>query len=61
MSRKRYLGPIPHLRGRIAFVQPRVGAAAQVMARFEDFHLQEARGWWQFCEADFEAVVPARC
>jgi len=24
------------------------------MVQFEELHLQEARGWWQFAEADFE-------
>ena len=38
---------------------PRVGTMGQVMAQFEEPHLQEARGWWQFSEADFEAVAPA--
>lgn len=59
MTRKRYVGPIPHLRGRAALVEPRVGAAGQVMAQFEESTLREARGWWQFSEADFDAVVTA--
>lgn len=56
MIRKRYVGPIPHLHGRTALVTPRVGAVAQVMAQFEEHHLQEARDWWQFSEADFEST-----
>ena len=59
MSRKRYIGPIPHLRGMTALVEPRVGAAGQVMAQFEAHQLQESRDWWQFSEADFEAVAAA--
>ena len=59
MNRKTYVGPIPHLQGRTAHVTPRVGAVGQVMVQFEERHLQEARGWWQFSEADFEAVAPA--
>jgi hypothetical protein len=55
MSRKRYVGSIPHLYGKTALVRPREGAPSQVMAQFEERHLQEARGWWQFCEADFLA------
>jgi hypothetical protein len=54
LSRKRYVGAIPHLRGKTAFVRPRVGSAGQVMVQFEEQHLQEARDWWQFTEADFE-------
>jgi hypothetical protein len=54
LSRKRYVGAIPHLQGKTAFVRPRVGTASQVMVQFEEQHLQEARGWWQFAEADFE-------
>jgi hypothetical protein len=57
MNRKRYVGPIPHLYGKTALVRPRVGAPNQVMAQFEEPRLQEARGWWQFCEADFQAAV----
>lgn len=57
MSRQRYVGPIPHLRGRTAIVAPRRGAAGQVMAQFEEHGLREARGWWQFSAADFEAVI----
>jgi len=53
-SRKRYVGAIPHLRGRAAFVRPRMGAPGQVMVQFEERHLQEARGWWQFAATDFE-------
>ena len=55
MSRKRYVGPIPHLCGKTAFVEPRPGVPGQVMAQFEERNLQEARGWWQFSETDFEA------
>jgi hypothetical protein len=29
------------------------------MAQFEEQHLQEARGWWQFSEADFQFAVKA--
>ena len=58
MSRKRYVGPIPHLCGKTAFVEPRLGASGQVMAQFEESYLREARGWWQFAEADFEASRP---
>jgi hypothetical protein len=56
LTRKRYVGPILHLRDKTAFVRPRVGNAAQVMARFEELYLQEARGWWQFAAADFESA-----
>lgn len=56
MSRKRYVGPIPHLRGKTALVRSRGGVQSQVMAQFEEPYLQEARGWWQFCEADFQAA-----
>lgn len=35
---------------------PRVGALGQVMAQFDERHLREALGWWQFSETDFEAV-----
>ena len=59
MNRKTYVGPIPHLRGRTALIAPRAGTASQVMAQFEERHLQEARGWWQFSAADFEVVAPA--
>jgi hypothetical protein len=31
-----------------------VGASDQVMAQFEELHLQEARGWWQFSASDFQ-------
>jgi len=54
MIRKRYVGPILHLRGKTAFVQPRRDDAGQVMAQFEELYLREARGWWQFAAADFE-------
>ena len=54
ISRKRYVGLIPHLSGKIALVQPRAGIPGQVMAQFEDQYLKEARGWWEFCETDFE-------
>ena len=57
MIRKRYVGAILHLRGKTAFVRPRVGDSGQVMAQFEDLHLQEARGWWQFSAVDFEATA----
>lgn len=53
-GRKRYVGPIAHLRGKTALVEPRVGMAGQVMVQFDEAHLREARGWWQFSEADFE-------
>ena len=56
MSSKRYIGPIPHLCGKTAQVQPRVGIPRQVMAQFEEEHLKEARGWWEFCETDFQDV-----
>jgi len=58
MSRKRYVGPIPHLSGKTASVWPRVGVPGQVMAQFEEQHLQEARYWWQFPECDFQATGP---
>ena len=54
MGRKRYVGPIAHLRGKTALVEPRVEAAGQLMVQFDDPHLREARGWWEFSEADFE-------
>ena len=54
MSRQRYIGPIRHLSGQTALVQPRVGIPGQVMAQFEEEHLRESRGWWEFCETDFE-------
>lgn len=57
LSRKRYIGPIPHLRGKTALVRPRVGGPGQVMVRFEEPYLQEALGWWQFAESDFEAAA----
>jgi len=53
-GRKRYVGEISHLRGKIAFVRPCVGTPGQVMAQFEDLHLLEARDWWQFAATDFE-------
>jgi hypothetical protein len=57
LSRKRYVGPISHLRDKTALVRPCVGNAGQVMAQFEELYLQEARGWWQFSEADFEPTA----
>jgi hypothetical protein len=54
LSRKRYVGAIPHLRGKTAFVRPRMGDPGQVMVQFEERYLQEARDWWQFAEAEFE-------
>jgi hypothetical protein len=54
LSRKRYVGAISHLRGKTAFVRLRVGNPGQVMVQFEEQHLQEAPGWWQFAAADFE-------
>jgi hypothetical protein len=36
LSRKRYVGPISHLRGTTAFVRTRVGNGGQVMAQFEE-------------------------
>jgi hypothetical protein len=57
MTCKRYVGPILHLRGKAAFVKPRVGDSNEVMAQFEELHLQEARGWWQFSASDFEATA----
>jgi len=56
LSRKRYIGPIPHLRGQTALVLPRVGDPSHVMAQFEGQYLQEARDWWQFAQGDFEGV-----
>ena len=55
MSRKRYIGPIPHLSGKTAQVQPRAGIPGQVMAQFEAEYLRESRGWWEFCETDFQS------
>src|SRR5690242_15077949 len=55
LSRKRYVGPIPHLWGKTALVRHSVCNASQVMAQFEELYLQEARGWWQFAESDFDA------
>jgi hypothetical protein len=55
--RERYVGPIPHLRGKTAFVQPRTGDPGQVMAQFEELYLEEARDWWQFAAADFEGTA----
>lgn len=57
MSRERYVGSIPHLHGKTALVRPQENTPGQVMAQFEEQHLQEARGWWQFSEADFQLVV----
>jgi hypothetical protein len=54
LSRKRYVGAIPHLRGKTAVVRSRVDRPDQVMVQFEEPYLQEARGWWQFTESDFE-------
>jgi hypothetical protein len=31
-----------------------MGDPGQVMVQFEEKHLQEARGRWQFAEADFD-------
>jgi hypothetical protein len=31
-----------------------MGMPGQVMVQFEERHLQEARGWWQFAATDFE-------
>jgi hypothetical protein len=56
MSRKRYVGPIPHLYGKTARVQPRSDARGEIMAQFEEHYLQEARGWWQFPDSHFETV-----
>lgn len=53
-GRQRYVGSIQHLRGKIALVRPRAGIAGQVMARFEEVYLQEARDWWQFAATDFD-------
>ena len=58
-SRKRYVGAIPHLRGKTAFVRPRVGNPEQIMVQFEEQRLQEARGWWQFAATDFESTADA--
>lgn len=57
MTRKWYVGAIAYLRGQTAFVEGRAGIPGQVMARFEAPHLQEARGWWEFPETDFEATA----
>lgn len=54
LSRQRYVGAIFHLRGMRAFVRSRAGTPGQVMAQFEERHLQEARGWWEFAATDFE-------
>lgn len=59
MNRKRYVGPIPHLRGKTAFVWPTMGGTGQVMAQFEEPYLLEARGWWQFAETDFDGMAAA--
>jgi hypothetical protein len=40
--------------GKTALVQPRVGIPGQVMAQFEEEYLKECRGWWEFCESDFQ-------
>jgi hypothetical protein len=58
LSRKRYVGAIPHLRGKSAFVRARLGVLGQITVQFEAPYLQEARGWWQFAERDFEAAAP---
>jgi hypothetical protein len=58
MSRRRYIGPIPHLYGKTARVRACLAAQNQVMAQFEEQYLQEARGWWQFSEADFQSINP---
>jgi hypothetical protein len=34
-----------------------VGNPGQVMAQFEEQHLQEARGWLQFAEFEFECAA----
>lgn len=60
MGRKRYVGPIAHLRGKTALVEPRTGAPTEVMAQFEEVHLQEARGSWQFSVSDFETLTSLR-
>ena len=60
IDRKRYVGPIAHLRGKTALVEPRMGAPGEVMAQFEEVYLQEARGWWQFSRADFEILGSLR-
>ena len=57
MGRARYVGQIPHLYGKTAMVRPQVCTPGQVMAQFEEQHLQEARGWWQFSETDFQLAV----
>jgi hypothetical protein len=31
-----------------------MGDPGQVMVQFEEQHLRESRGWWQFAETDFE-------
>jgi hypothetical protein len=59
MRRKQYVGPITHLSGKTALVQPRVGIPGQVMAQFEEQYLREARGWWEFCETDFQSDAHA--
>ena len=41
--------------GKTALVQPRLGIPGQVMAQFEEQHLKEARGWWEFCETEFQS------
>jgi hypothetical protein len=57
MNRQRYIGPIPHLYGKTAFVRRRAGGPGQVMAQFEEQYLQEARDWWQFSEAEFHSAT----
>ena len=54
LIRRQYVGPILHLQGKTAFVKPRASTPGQVMAQFEELHLREARGWWQFAATDFE-------
>ena len=56
MERKRYIGSIPHLQGKTALVKPTASDAGEVMAQFEEHHLQESRDWWQFSERDFDAI-----
>jgi hypothetical protein len=53
---KRYVGPIPHLRGKRAFVQPREESPEKVMARFEELNLKEALGRWEFAATDFDSA-----
>jgi hypothetical protein len=56
-SHKRYVGAIPHLRGKTAFVRARVGDPRQVVVQFEEPNPQKARGCRQFAESDFEATA----